>query len=231
MSLFLAHKRRIEGDQQAAEAVAAPSAPTPATSGSIGKQQADGMLMDSVAEDLRRLGDTKSVERKITFKREQLVPKYREHVARLRESGEHHPLLGQYFVWLCDVGDMEGALDLGMYCDEQGIPMPERFNRDLRTFLADAVMDWAEREHDAGRSPQPYFSTVLDRVTSDAPDAWDVPDALRAKYLRLHGFLLEDQGKDAAALDALNKALDLGAQVKTRRDKLAKKMKAATETS
>jgi len=118
---------------------------------------------------------------------------------------------------------MEEALDLGLYCDAQGVGLPERFNRDIRTFMADAVIDWAEREHDAGRSPHPYFSTVLERVTSDE-DPWDVPDAVRAKYLRLHGFLLEGQGQDEKALAALEEALRLGAQVKTRRDKLAKKV-------
>lgn len=37
------------------------------------------------------------------------------------------------------------------------MPMPERFKRDLPTYLCDTIVDWADAEQDAGRSTEPYF--------------------------------------------------------------------------
>ncbi len=200
-----------------------------ATGGTLGKQQHAQLLADSLTEDLKKLHELKSIERKIEMKRTVLLPKYKSHVDELTGADKAAPLLGQYLVWLFDVGDMPRALALGLYCDAHGVDLPERFNRDLHTFMADAVLEWAEAEHTAERSPEPYFSQILEHIT-DATDegGWDVPDALRAKFYRLSGFLLEAGGNLAGAKDALTEALKLGAQVKTRLSEVTKALEKET---
>lgn len=229
-SLFLRHKKRVEADPDAAKAVAAAARESvaPATGGSIGQQQKRIMLEDSLNEDLKRLHEIKSIERKVQVKREQLIPKYQPYVDGLRERGELHPLISQYLVWLFDVASMSAALDLGLYCDEHEIPLPERFNRNLRVFMADAMLEWAEREFDAGHGVEPYFGELFVRVTAEV-DAWDVPDQLRAKYYRLQGFLCEAAGDIAAAVENLEAAYQLKAQVKTKLAQLKKQLEQGGE--
>ena len=185
--------------------------------GMIGRQQLNALLDNALEEDLRGLKTIKSVERKIEVKRAQLLPKYRDYVARLRGADQAHDLLGFYMVWLFDAGEIEAALDLGFYMAEMGFSLPERFNRDVSTFLADAVLEWADAEYEAERSPEPYFSTLFAHVDgSDDTPAWDLPDALRAKYYRLRGLLDERAGNIEAAVGHLEHAMALGAKVKTK---------------
>lgn len=189
--------------------------------GMIGRQQLSTLLDNALEEDLRGLKAIKSVERKIEVKRDLLVPKYRDYVARLRSDGRRHDLLGYYLVWLFDAGQIEAALDLGFYLIDAGVALPERFNRDVSTFMADAVLEWSDAAFDADRSPEPYFSALFAHVDgSEKAEPWDLPDALRAKYYRLRGLLDERTGDTAAALANLQRAMDLGAKVKTKLNEL-----------
>lgn len=189
------------------------------SAGKIGAQQLRALLDGALAEDLKSISAIKSMERRIDVKRDQLIPKYWPYVNRLRADGKNHDILGYFLVWLFDTGDIESGLDLGDYMAGIAAGLPERFNRDLPTFMADGVLAWAEAEYDADRSPEPYFSKIFDHV--DAMD-WDLPDALRAKYYRLRGLLDERLGNVDDAVANLERAMALGAKVKTKLNELAK---------
>jgi tetratricopeptide (TPR) repeat protein len=227
MSLMLKHQRTAKtapAETVAARKTAVIGAPA---AGRIGRQQLAALLSNALAEDLKSLKEIHSIERKIAVKRELLIPKYRDYVARLRADGKQHDILGYYLVWLLDAGEMDSALELGFFLVGQGAGLPgERFSRDLPTFMADAVLEWAEAEFDAGRSPEPYFARLFKRVDGLADGVaftpWDLPDALRAKYYRLRGLLDERLGDVDSAIRQLEKALSLGAKVKTKLGELAK---------
>ncbi|MDK2956518.1 MAG: hypothetical protein PWQ57_2014 [Desulfovibrionales bacterium] len=225
-SLFLKHRRAVQNGETT---VRTPDV-GPAAGGSLGALRKAQLLADALTEDLKRLHEIKSIERKAEVKRSELLPKYQPYVDRLTAEDKADPLLGQYLVWLFDVADLPRAMALGRYCDAHGVGLPERFHRDLRTFMADAVLAWSEAENEAGRSPEPYFSDVLAKLAAPVPDGWDAPDALRAKYYRLHGFLLEAAGDLAGARDALTRAYALGAQVKTRLADVAKALEREDRT-
>lgn len=213
MGFFLAHKKRVESDDALAAQIAQGSAgqPVPATCGTLGRQQHEQLLQDAMQEDLKLLHEIKSIERKVEFKRDRLLPKYQKYVSEMREQGRRHPLLSQFFVWLCDVEDMEQALGLGEYCLAHELPMPERFSRNMETFLTDAVLRWSGRMLDAGHSAEPYLSSIHERLFRDG---WNVPDKLRAEAARLKALSLYEDALPEA-VEEMETALRLGAQVKT----------------
>lgn len=194
--------------------------------GSVGVQQLAELVSNALGEDLKALKDVKSIERKVQLKREDLVPKYAGYVARLRADNVRHEMLAQYMVWLFDIEDIEAAMDLGFHCLDAGIPLPERFKRDVPTYLADAVLEWAERQYEAERTAEPYFTNLFEFVRGDHADPWDLPDKLRAKYYRLHGLFKERGGDFAGAVASLEKAMAMGQPVKTILAKARKSLKA-----
>lgn len=219
MSLMKKFQARMGGAEPAAAASKSAAVPGGMTPGMIGRQQLEALLTGALDEDLKGLHELQSVERKIQVKREQLLPKYREYVERLRSLGLHHDLLGYYLVWLFDCGEIEPAVELGLWCAEQGVSLPERFRRPLVSFVAGGVLEWAETQHDSGRSAEPYFSRLFELAAGPGADggapAWDLPDAMRAGYYRLRGLIRADAGDHAGAVAALERALQLGAKVKT----------------
>ncbi|MNN68255.1 Phage small terminase subunit [compost metagenome] len=83
--------------------------------------------------------------------------------------------------------------------------MPERFKRDIPTFIADAVCEWAYDEHQAGRSPEPYLSDLLLRVDGE----WDLPEQIPAKYHKLIGIRALEAKEWATAIKHLERAAEL----------------------
>jgi len=184
--------------------------------GMMGGQQLASMLDASLAEDLKALHDVASMERKAEIKRDTLLPKYRDYIAKLMASGKRHDLIGYYVVWAFDAGAIEEALRLAFWCLENGQALPEKFKSPMELFVATQTLAWAEAEYNAGRSYDPYLSAVLGAMDGSLNGAaWDVPDKIKAGYFRLVGLQAEQAGKLDVAVQSLERALDLGAQVKT----------------
>lgn len=189
MSLALAHKRRVQAEGPAAavragaEAVAY-SAATALSSPANAKKHLK-LMEDALAQDLERVGAINSRELRQQLKRDELLPKYLDYVQRYRDSGLSFPnsVVMQVLVWLFDTVQFEAGLDLANFAMEQGQLMPERFRRDVPTFVADAVFEWAEAEQKAGRSPEPYVSDLLPRVDGE----WQLTEQIPAKYHKLLG--------------------------------------------
>ena len=193
-------------------------------SAAISKQQTLTKLEKEMAKDLASLKLIKSVKQKESVKTQDLVPKYMPTVKSLKAAGSGHAILGQILVWLFDIKDIPEAMDLAVYCIEHEVPMPERFKRDLPTYLCDTIVDWADAEQDAGRSAEPYFGQVCDLAVD-----WDIPDQVRAKISRLQGLIAMDKEDFAAAVAALKTAAAYGAKVKTVLAQAEKKLEAGTE--
>ena len=108
--------------------------------------------------------------------------------------------------------------------------MPERFNRDLPTFLCDTVIEWSENEFEEDRSCEPYFTDVFNLAnTEDAP--WDLPDQVRAKFYRLRGMIAYKKEDWKQAVIDLEHAKEYGAKVKTLLEKANKKYQDLSETT
>ncbi len=232
MSLALAHKRRVR-EQGAAAAATGARAYTPATAlaGPANAQKHLALMTTAMDADLERISAINSREARQALKRDELLPKYLDYVQRYRESGLNHPnpVLMQVLVWLFDTAQFEAGIELADFAIGQGQQLPERFKRDVQTFVADELIDWAEAEHKAGRSPEPYVSQLLPRVDgnwggfkqggeSERPAPWQLFERIPARYHKLLGVLAMDRKDWAAAVEHLNRATELYPEigVKTR---------------
>lgn len=184
----------------------------------------EAFVSASLVEDLAVLSAESSKTRKAEIKRATLIPKYAGYVSRLKEAGGMHDLLGYFLVWLFDAAMIPEALEHAAWCMEKGLKLPEKFKSALPYFTALQVAEWAERERQAGRAVEPYFGNIFGKILDD-PEGWNVPDDLLGAFYRIRGLIALDGGDLPQAESDLAKAMDLGAQVKTKLEAVRKKMK------
>lgn len=237
MSLALAHKRRTlaQGTAAVIAAAAAPLAYSPAEAlSSPANAKKHLLLMEaSLDQDLQRLSDIKGLAGRQALKREELLPKYQDFIQRYMDSGLVMPnrVLVQVMVWLFDTEQFEDGLALADFAIGQGQEMPERFKRrDVQTFVADAVIDWAYAEYNAQRSPEPYLSDLLPRVDGE----WELTEQIPSKYHKLIGMRAMEAKQWETALKHLERSTELYAKagnetrIKKCRIALAKQTPAVT---
>lgn len=188
------------------------------------------VLESSLKNDVTALANTPTGER--DEQRKTFIARYLPHVEKYVESAEVYAnqILVMVMMWLFDNRDISNALKYALVAIEQGQKMPQQFNRNLATFVADAVLDWADRELKLGHAIDPYFSQVLTKL-----DDWAVPEVVHMKYNKMAGTLALDEKRYADAVKYLQKANEYGtsnnpAKVKTKLDKaLAELEKEAEE--
>lgn len=207
MSLALAHKRRtLEQGSAALSASATPAvySPAAAMASPANAQKHYKLMEDALLVDLDRLSSFNSLEQRQVIKRDELLPKYLEYVGRYRESGLSFPnqVLMYVLVWLFDTAQFEQGLELADFAMSQGQALPERFDRDVPTFVADEVIAWGEAEYKAQRSPEPYISNLLPRVDGE----WKLFERIPARYHKLLGMRAMDARDWPIAIQHLERA-------------------------
>ncbi|MGP5238931.1 phage terminase small subunit [Pseudomonas helleri] len=211
MSLALAHKRSILALGRAAVAAAAgaPVAYSPADALSSPANARKHLMLQEAAldQDLERVSAINGMAMRQALKRDELLPKYQDYVQRYCESGLNFPnrVLVQVMIWLFDTEEFEDGMELAHFAIGQGQQMPERFKRDIQTFVADAVCDWAYAEYKAKRSPEPYLSDLLSLVDGE----WELTEQIPAKYHKLVGLRAMEAKDWGLALLHFNRATEL----------------------
>lgn len=211
MSLALAHKRRILalGSAAVAAAAGAPVAYSPADALSSPANARKHLMLQEAAldQDLERVSAINGMAMRQALKRDELLPKYQDYVQRYCESGLNFPnrVLVQVMIWLFDTEEFEDGMELAHFAIGQGQQMPERFKRDIQTFVADAVCDWAYAEYKAKRSPEPYLSDLLSLVDGE----WELTEQIPAKYHKLVGIRAMEDKDWGLALLHFNRATEL----------------------
>ncbi|WP_369301704.1 phage terminase small subunit [Pseudomonas sp. N2-5-1-1] len=215
MSLALAHKRRTlalggAAVVAAASAAALPYSPAEALSSPANARKHLLLQEAALDQDLERISAINGLAGRQALKRGELLPKYQEYVQRYCESGLNFPnrVAVQVMVWLFDTAQFEDALELADFLMEQGQEMPERFKRrDIQTFVADAVCEWAYAEYNAKRSPEPYLSDLLPRVDGE----WNLTEQIPSKYHKLIGMRAMEAEQWETALKHLERSTQLHA--------------------
>lgn len=211
MSLALAHKRRILalGSAAVAAAAGAPVAYSPADALSSPANARKHLMLQEAAldQDLERVSAINGMAMRQALKRDELLPKYQDYVQRYCESGLNfqNRVLVQVMIWLFDTEEFEDGMELAHFAIGQGQQMPERFKRDIQTFVADAVCDWAYAEYKAKRSPEPYLSDLLSLVDGE----WELTEQIPAKYHKLVGLRAMEAKDWGLALLHFNRATEL----------------------
>lgn len=202
----------------------------------------DAQIQLRLVHDLRRLKGIQSIEKKIEAKRE-MLPAYRDWVmARLgaaRETGNAvaDGVIPTIMVWLIDVGEYRGALELAEYMLRHDLPMPARYQRTVAALVAEEIATAAAKAQAAGADFDLDILHDTEILTSDA----DMHDQIRAKLFKAIGLqtALDAEAEHAhagstgifsKALEALRRAqqLDDRVGVKGRIKQIEKAIEAAT---
>lgn len=227
MSLALRHKRRVlaGGAPTSSAPVAQPYTAANALNSPANAQKHLKLMESALDVDLERISQIDSRELRQALKRDELLPKYLEYVQRYRDSGLNYanPVLMYVLVWLFDTAQFEQGLELATFAMAQGQKLPERFDRNIQTFVGDEVIEWAEAEQKAGRSPEPYVSNLLPLVDGE----WKLFERIPARYHKLLGVLAMERKEWANAIEHFKRAETLYPEigVKTRREACEKELR------
>lgn len=172
------------------------------------------LMLAQLDNHRRALKAVESLERKADLKR-QFLPAYAPWVAGVLEgaTGAQDDVLMTIMVWRVDVGDFEGALEIGAYAMRHNLTLPDQFKRSTPCLLVEQFADAALRANRAGGSIQVVPLLNVEQLTTGA----DMPDEVRAKLHKALGYGLTDECP-AAALDHLRRALELFANVGVKKD-------------
>jgi tetratricopeptide (TPR) repeat protein len=184
-------------------------------------QKAHKLLLDAIDTECKVISGLPEGRARVE-KKQQLLKTYLPVIDKYLEAGEIYKnrAMTQVLIWLFDVGDIENAMRIANAAVDQDQPMPERFTRGVKVFVADAFLEWVKVQEAKGGSIQPYFNEMFAKVY-----CWPVHDSIKIKYLKQAATEAEKDGKPEDALELLNQAEKLdpvGAKVKTRKDKLVK---------
>ncbi|AOA08371.1 phage terminase small subunit [Pseudomonas sp. TMW 2.1634] len=227
MSHALAHKRRVQLLGPTAGAPAPVYSPSTALDSTANGLKHLKLMEVSIAKDLERISGIDSRELRQQLKREELLPKYLDYVQRYLDSKLifPNPVMMQVLVWLFDTQQFTQGLQLAQVAMVQEQELPERFKRNVQTFVADEVIDWAEAEYKAGRTPEPYVSDLLHLVDGE----WQLFERIPARYHKLLGIISIDLEEWAQAISHFERAIELYPEigVGTRLDAARKALKKA----
>lgn len=175
------HHTRILRERKAQEALDAARKETASAKAPSAEQK---LLLTALERDCLSLSDLPQGPARLERKRE-LVKIWLPVVEKYQASGEKYrnPVLTQVMIWLFDCSDIDAAMRLARLAVEQEQPLPERFKRDVRTGVADLVMNWINTRN--GQPIEPYFSEIFGQIfTADGP-GWAIHDEIKIKYLKI----------------------------------------------
>lgn len=184
------------------------------------------LMLAKLAEDRRRLKEVQSIERKIEIKR-QILPDYAPWVQGALEGGRggQDAVLMTVMVWRIDVGDFAGALDIAAYALRHGLVLPDQYQRDTATLVAEEIADRALADFAAGTG---FEAEVLERAEALTREH-DMPDEVRAKLHKALGlacmaaageppFIASARAQADAAHSHLRRALQLHERVGVKKE-------------
>lgn len=173
------------------------------------------LVLLKLAEDKRRLKEVKSMERKAEVKA-QLLPEYLPWITGVLESeaGRQDDVLMTVFVWAIDIGNFKLALQIGAYAIEHKLVMPDQYQRDVPSVLAEEIATVAIKADDEQRIAMlPSLALALDMTAG-----CDMHDVIRAKIHKACGYALRAAGNLEQARTTLARALDLDQRVGVKKD-------------
>lgn len=182
------------------------------------------LLLEAVKQDREKLHGIPQGPERNERKRE-LVKNYLPAVEAYLagEKKFRNPVLSQVMIWLFDLGDIDQAMRLARVAVEQNQPMPDGFKRDIRTGVADLVLDWVNTREN--QPVEPYFSEIYALIFPAEGIGWQIHDDIKIKYIKIAIARAEAEQDVRKALQLCKFAESIDpkkAQVKTRKAQLEK---------
>lgn len=140
------------------------------------------VLNIAVRNEVNKIRAMQTNSARLEYKKSQFLPKFLPLAEQRQGKRYHHDLLfGFCLIYLCDVGDFEKAIPFCLQGVDSGRTLAPEFHRTPETFLADSLLSWAEQEHRAGRSAEPYFSRVFELILNEKINVHEI---VQAKYFK-----------------------------------------------
>jgi hypothetical protein len=135
----------------------------------------------AMSADLAKLSTLNDVVEKAKAKAMMLAT-YWEFVKAYVTNGDNYPndIAVRVCIWLFDILDIERALNLAFVLIKQNQVTPPKFDRDLPTFVCDAIYDWAAAllKLDTPQSASPYLDAVVATLDNDK---WSLAPPVQSK--------------------------------------------------
>ncbi|QSB01980.1 hypothetical protein JWZ98_03190 [Methylomonas sp. EFPC1] len=152
------------------------SAPGEVVHGDLAHYQA---AMDA---DIANLSPIKDLAEKAVAK-QRMIETYWGFVKAYMDNGDNYPnsVAVRVMVWLFDTLDIERGLELAFHLIKQGVHVsPPKFDRDIPTFVCDAVYDWAAAllKTEPPQSASPYLDALVATIDNDA---WSLAPPVQSK--------------------------------------------------
>jgi hypothetical protein len=147
----------------------------------------------AMSADLAKLSAIKDIAEKAKAK-QQMLSTYWPFVKAYVDNGDNYPndIAVRIAIWLFDIQDIEKGLDLSLHLIKQGIHVtPDKFDRDLPTFVCDAMYDWSSALLKVDQSANPYLDALVATLDNDqwslAPPVKSKMYAIAAKHKKREG--------------------------------------------
>ncbi len=180
----------------------------------------------ALSADLAKLATIKDLVEKAKAK-QRMLPTYLLFVQDYIKQGHNYPndVAVTVAIWLFDTLDIENGLEIALHLIAQNQLTPPKFDRDLPTFVCDAMYDWANALLKQEQSASPY----LDFFVANFED-WELAPPVKSK---LYAILAKHKKREGDWLNVLalcEKAEQVnpeGAGVKTLKLEAQSKLKPA----
>ncbi|WP_458118775.1 phage terminase small subunit [Mannheimia haemolytica] len=117
------------------------------------------------------------------YKRAIFLPKWLPlaHEYFTKGATYQNDVVGYCIMYLFDVGDFEQGITLAEQAQADGQGMPQGIVRTIPAFVADQIYNWTEKTTAKGESSEPYFSQILEKLTTQ----WALNEIVMAKWLKM----------------------------------------------
>lgn len=184
----------------------------------------------AMGADLAKLSTIKDVIEKAKAKAKMLEI-YMPFVNDYFRNGDNYPndIAVRVCIWLFDILQIEYALDLAFALIKQNQVTPPKFDRDLKTFVCDAMYDYANALLKQDQSASPYLDQVIAVMDEDN---WSLAPPVQSKMYAILAKHKKREGKWDECLALCEKAEQVnpeGAGVMTMKKEALAKLKPASE--
>ncbi|TXE26922.1 phage terminase small subunit [Serratia ureilytica] len=164
------------------------------------------LMLMQLHQDKQMLSQIASNQAKAEAKR-RILPNYDAWVESVLENGAgaQDDILINIMVWRIDAGDIAGALDIADYALAHNLRARDDFERSTACLVTEEIANQTLASLEAEGSPD---ADQLLRLR-DMTEGHDMPDQVRAKLYKALGRTLRNDGDNAGALEAFNRALAL----------------------
>jgi hypothetical protein len=186
----------------------------------------------AMSADLAKISTIKDVVEKAKAKAAMLST-YLPFVNDYISKGYNYPndIAVRVCIWLFDILQIEYALNLAFVLIKQNQVTPPKFDRDLKTFVCDAMYDYANVILKLDQSASPYLDAVVATMDNDQ---WSLAPPVQSKMYAMLAKHKKREGKWDECLVLCEKAEQInpeGAGVMTMKKEALAKLKPTSEQS